>query len=269
MASAVPARPDQASIPELRAALEETGLASLPGAVAPEAALEMRQRIWSFAAEHLGVEHDTPDTWRPLRPSRMRPLHKADAFAAMASSRVRTVLDELLGAGRWHEPPHWGQLLLSFPGEGPWIVPHKIWHLDFMAPHGSPPLPGVQLFLFLDRVAPRGGGTVAISGCHRLVASAAERAGPSFPACSEPLRRALGRSVPWLRDLWTASGEGDRVRRFMEESAEHDGIPLRVVELTGEPGDMLLMHPWIFHAPARNCGARARMVLTERIHARA
>lgn len=138
-----------------------------------------------------------------------------------------------------------------------------------MAPHGSRPLPGVQLFLCLDRVAPRGGGTVVIAGSHRLVAGLAEREGPGYPGRSEPVRRSLRRSVPWLNDLWTAGGEGDRAQRFMEEGAEHDGIALRVVELVGEPGDVLLMHPWMLHAPAPNCGELARMVLTERIHARA
>ena len=40
---------------------------------------------------------------------------------------------------------------------------------------------------------------------------------------------------------------------------------LQVVELTGEPGDVWLMHPWMLHAPSANCSERPRMVLTERI----
>jgi hypothetical protein len=47
-----------------------------------------------------------------------------------------------------------------------------------------------------------------------------------------------------------------------------EGADLQVVEAVGEPGDVVAMHPWILHAPARNCGTRPRMLLTERIRAR-
>ena len=39
-------------------------------------------------------------------------------------------------------------------------------------------------------------------------------------------------------------------------------LELRVVEITGEPGDLYLVHPLIMHAPAPNCAAVPRMVLS-------
>ena len=39
-----------------------------------------------------------------------------------------------------------------------------------------------------------------------------------------------------------------------------EGVPLRVVELTGEPGDMVFCHPLIVHCAAPNRGARPRFM---------
>ncbi len=51
----------------------------------------------------------------------------------------------------------------------------------------------------------------------------------------------------------------------MEHATAFDGVSLQVVELTGEPGDVFVTHPWLLHAPSANCGELPRMVLTERI----
>lgn len=39
-----------------------------------------------------------------------------------------------------------------------------------------------------------------------------------------------------------------------------EGVPLRVVELTGEPGDMAFCPPLIVHCRAQNRGARPRFM---------
>lgn len=38
----------------------------------------------------------------------------------------------------------------------------------------------------------------------------------------------------------------------MQEGATVDGVPLRVVEATGEPGDAIFCHPSILHAASYN-----------------
>ena len=77
------------------------------------------------------------------------------------------------------------------------------------------------------------------------------------------------RSHPWIRDLMSTGGPGDRVGRFMHEETLIDGIPVRVVELTGAAGDVVLMHPWMFHAPAANCCPTPRMMASGTILAAA
>jgi ectoine hydroxylase-related dioxygenase (phytanoyl-CoA dioxygenase family) len=41
-----------------------------------------------------------------------------------------------------------------------------------------------------------------------------------------------------------------------------DGVPVRIVELTGEPGDVVFLHPHLFHAPAPNHGRTPRLMVT-------
>ena len=59
--------------------------------------------------------------------------------------------------------------------------------------------------------------------------------------------------------------DGDRIQRYMNDGTIIDGVPLRVVELTGEPGDVIVMHSDTFHAAAPNRLTEPRMMLTEMI----
>jgi hypothetical protein len=70
---------------------------------------------------------------------------------------------------------------------------------------------------------------------------------------------------PWLRELWEPGDNSDRIRRYMTDGTVIDGVPLRVVELTGEPGDIILMHSDCFHAAAPNRLTEPRMMLTEMV----
>ena len=46
----------------------------------------------------------------------------------------------------------------------------------------------------------------------------------------------------------------------MESGAVIEGVPLRVVELTGEPGDMVFCHPLIVHCGSLNRGPEPRFM---------
>jgi hypothetical protein len=46
----------------------------------------------------------------------------------------------------------------------------------------------------------------------------------------------------------------------MRAETDVDGVPMRVVELTGEPGDMVFCHPAVVHCAAPNCGDRPRFM---------
>lgn len=57
-----------------------------------------------------------------------------------------------------------------------------------------------------------------------------------------------------------APSPADRTAAFMEGETIVEDVPLRVVELTGEPGDMVFCHPVIVHCRAQNRGARPRFM---------
>ena len=46
----------------------------------------------------------------------------------------------------------------------------------------------------------------------------------------------------------------------MGSDHDADGIPVRVVELTGRPGDVVLTHPWTLHHAAPNTASYPRMM---------
>ena len=60
----------------------------------------------------------------------------------------------------------------------------------------------------------------------------------------------------------TAEAMCDRIQHYMNDGTVVDGVPLRVVELTGQPGDVILMHCDCFHAAAPNRLTEPRMMLT-------
>ena len=52
----------------------------------------------------------------------------------------------------------------------------------------------------------------------------------------------------------------------MERDEVSNDVELRVVETTGEPGDVWLTHPMLLHAPARNCASVPRLVLSSIVY---
>jgi hypothetical protein len=57
-----------------------------------------------------------------------------------------------------------------------------------------------------------------------------------------------------------APSPADRVATFMDRDTFVEGVHLRVVELTGEPGDMVFCHPVMVHCRAPNRGTRPRFM---------
>ena len=79
-------------------------------------------------------------------------------------------------------------------------------------------------------------------------------------------RQALMNSDPWLKALNSDPDDStDRVERFMETESRVGDVPVRVVELVGDPGDIVIGHPWLLHSGAANCGTQPRFMLVQRI----
>ena len=146
-------------------------------------------------------------------------------------------------------------LLLSVPNAKAWAVPPNGWHVDLpkLRNRGTPP--GVQLFALLDTVRPGGGGTVVVTGSHRLL-DGVPFLGPSMKHAKR-LRR-----LPFFADLM--SEEPPNRARLMSESHREGDVDLQVVELHGGPGDVCLVDMRVLHAEAPNASRAPRMMFTQR-----
>ena len=118
---------------------------------------------------------------------------------------------------------------------------------------------GVRIFTCLAKLTAGGGGTVFVAGSHRLVQNLV-REGESVP--SAEARKRLICAYPWVKALCSRDEKVDRMRRFMSVGSKAEGVEMRVVEMTGDAGDVILAHPLMLHAPVANCSTMPRFVLS-------
>jgi len=227
----------------------------------------MRDRVWLEITRRHGIEPDDPSTWRGQSPTGLRACKRHWAFKPTMGALVISVLDELLGVDRWDLPKHYGQVLVTLPNAVEWRVPHKLWHTDFQFGVAPGILFALKHGALLDDVEPGGGGTPQIAGSHRITERyLREHMGEDTEF--KWVRDRVMRSHTWLKALATADDDPGRNARFMEADADIDGLPARVVELTGSAGDVFLTHPWVFHTTAVNASSRPRMMQTKAIYRR-
>ena len=250
---------------EQRRRFDERGLVRLEGLIARDATEAMANRLWQEMARKHGIRRGDPATWRKERPAQFGPFQKTGAFNAMATPELRGVLDDLIGQDFWDEPRGWGLPLVCFPTEsGPWDVPHKIWHLDLTPDPRRVDMMVGRVFVLLAPLRAKGGGTLVATGSHRVVARMT--AGLGAQLSSLEVRKRLVQAHAWFADLMATPRPGDdRVARFMASATVADGVPLQVEEITGEPGDVFLMHPHALHGLSANTLDAPRLALTQTI----
>jgi hypothetical protein len=126
---------------------------------------------------------------------------------------------------------------VTFPSPGTaWGVPTSDWHLDSQ---------DLDLTMLTTPAGPHAA---------------------SAPVRSREVKAYLRTRHPWLRDLWQAHPQADRMYRYLTEGADVDGVPVRVEELTGEPGDAVIMHPRLLHVVAPNSLDTPRLMLLQFLH---
>lgn len=254
---------------DLRSHFDEHGFVRLRSGFSAEHAAVMADAVWTELKRKHGIDRDVPATWTVTEPRGLGALRRKGAFDALATPEVKAAIGILMGRDGWPPPVSWGDPLVTFPDQGTWDVPADGWHIDFPA-RGAP---GSTLLLkwlgYLAPVPARGGGTLVLAGSHRLVETYLRHADPSDPGRSPTLRDAIFGSHPWLRTIRQPdppSASGHRAVRLMEQGAAVSGVPVRVVELTGQPGDVVFMHPHLFHAAAPNRSPAPRLMVTGTSH---
>lgn len=205
------------------------GFTVLRGAFSPEVAARCRAALW----REMDADPDDPGTWvSPVE--HLKRVFSDGPFAQALTPRLYGAFDDLLGEGRYHPLTGLGWWPVAFPGfdAPPWQPPESGWHIDGIQFHhhlSSPDQALLPLFLFSE-IEPGDGGTAVAVGSLRHTA------------------RILAESEPDGLDVHTL---GQRVRACPRGE---------VVELTGAPGDVALLHPFMLHARSPNTGSRVRFV---------
>jgi Phytanoyl-CoA dioxygenase (PhyH) len=238
---------------------ERTGLLRLEGLLSADRVNRAREAVLR-PLERLGLWRD--GAWRldsrpkpqwpdaGLKVSRVIGNRRPELEALIEEPALSAAVDMLLEGrpfdrGIYKRP----QLLFTLPNAETWTLPAG-WHLD-VPRLASGEAPGVQLFTFLDAVGPGGGGTLVITGSHRLLNDG------RFHKTGKVMR-ALRREA-FFRDLCSGALDGGD----LPGGAVGD-VPLQVVELTGAPGDAWLMDLRLLHTGAPNAAERPRMMATHR-----
>jgi hypothetical protein len=242
---------------------ERDGYVVVRQAFSPADALAMERRWWSELEDAHGIRRDDRSSWRQI-PGDLKAAKRDPIQARILTGQVRGVFDDLLGTAAWSPPRDWGRAIVTFPEPGAWEVPTRLWHWDNLCePHIDQPR-ALFVVSFIGSVALRSGGTLILSGSPRLLVQQERR----IPA-SQRGRGGSGASIwerfhrshPWLMALTgQAPSPADRTAAFMDGETIVEGVPLRVVELTGEPGDMVVCHPVMVHCRAPNRGVRPRFM---------
>lgn len=241
---------------------DQHGLIRLSQAVPTGTALDMRDRLWAFLSAMHGRRHDDPATWRALDGrTHFKMLMRTGAFDEL-SEHLAEPISDLLGPGGWNPPAHWGHPLVTFPDpDREWAIPATGWHVDSHQ-WSAGEVPGLVAFTFLDDVLPRGGGTLVMPGSHRLTWQLCQRAGGFMP--TGDMKSVLAGQHAWFADLWREPvTDPGRLRRYLEDGAVIDGTRVRVAELCGQPGDVVLMNQRVLHVTAPNAGTAPRMMLSD------
>jgi hypothetical protein len=237
---------------------ERDGVVKVPAAFAAHDAARMRDVLWNELATRHGINQGDRSTWTTLRPTGLKIAKKHPAGNAILGPPLRSALDDLLGPGAWTEPLHQGQVLVTMPTAETWSVPHRQWHTDLGFELPADELVAVKVWALLNDLEPGGGGTPQVAGSHRVIARHLNK---TSERDFTTIRDQVLRSHPWFCSLSTDDSDldDDRQRRLMAET-DLDGLPVRVVELTGCAGDVYLTHPWVLHSIAPNASDTPRMM---------
>jgi hypothetical protein len=236
------------------------GWMRVPGAFGAREAAAMQAAIWSTLARS-GILRDRPSTWTAERPIHLQSLKHDPVFRWVASPALLAAIAQVLGTANFAEPANWGALFAAFPVEREWRLPDSGWHADAHYLSALWPPRGVKTFALVDDVVSLGGGTLLVSGSHRLIHRWLRDNPPPPGARSADMRRIL-KAHHYIRDLHGPGDAEARIGRFMDRVERWDDIELFVFEQTGAAGDVLLVHPLLLHVASPNCAAAPRFMLS-------
>lgn len=206
--------------------------------------LAEKEGAWQNGVWQLTESSERPEFTKPISKNEFNILSTPELLAVM-----KLLVDGQDVAARGNP-----SLLFTRPQPGPWAMVNA-WHTD--APrqaHGG--IPGVQMFTFLEPVRPRGGGTLVVAGSHRLVNNR------KFIRSRDVKKRL--KKYAYFQALF--SKEQSDPEQYLTTPGKADGVELQVVELHGEPGDVVLMDLRLLHTISTNTANIPRLMVTQRYY---
>ena len=195
---------------------------------------ELAEGIIPMVWAELDIEPSDRSTWATPVVMLKKVLEKPP-FPEIHTERYLGAVDDLCGQGRWHATTgvgHWPILLPGFANP-PWRPPKDGWHVDIKLDQpriNSAELGLLNIELFTD-IEPGGGGTAIRVGSHSYISRILAEAGPDGPS----------------------------TKRELSLRAVNDSDHLPVIEVTGQAGDVVMMHPFTVHVTSPNTSDRARI----------
>lgn len=239
---------------EVGTAFRRDGVVILRSAFSDDAAAFLRDQIWRHIERETTVRLNQRSSWKFDGNFGLRAVESRDIWHALhANPGVVRALDELFGPDQWAQPGP-PQILLTFPSSAPWRLPSG-WHIDFGWDLPTQPVYAVKMFALLDTVEPGGGGPLLLHGSHQLM----ERLCAIHGQPVDPWDKAAATFKSGSHMARLIAGGGSR--ELLDEPFEVDGVPLRAVEVTGDPGDVVLTHMQVFHSPSANVSWRPRQMV--------
>ena len=156
-------------------------------------AAAMRAAAWRALAK-VGIRRSDPSTWTRERPEHLQHVKDDPAFRAVGSARLLEAIDAALEGQAYEKPKNWGALFLAFPSNQAWNVPSRGWHVDANYLSALSPPAGVRTHALFGDVASRAGGTLIVSGSHRLVHQVLQRQSATAGRTRRRLSEAPSRS---------------------------------------------------------------------------
>lgn len=196
----------------------ELGFCTLRRAFAPEEAAAVCDILWERMAEKAGIHRGDPCSWPASY--NLGERIEAPAVVACFSDKLVDAIVTLLGPRRWKGIRSWGfwPVNFSFGSDAKVPFPERGWHVDgnWFTHRLDAPNQGLLVIGLFTDIGPGGGGTALALESHKATARTLSR----FPQGLS--HRDLFREV--LRDP---------IGNFHE--------------ITGEAGDVVLAHPFLFH----------------------
>jgi hypothetical protein len=209
----------------------DRGFCTLREAFTSQEASAAADCLWQRMEQKSEIQRSDRATWPACYD--IEELLSNPAVVACFNDNVASAIVQLLGAGRWRGERRWGfwPVNFSYGADLPWDYPATGWHVDgnWFRHTLDCPKQGLLVIGIFTEIQPRWGGTILAGESHKLTA------------------RVLAKHPESISHL----------HLFEEALREPLG---NFHEITGNAGDVIFAHPFMFHTRGFKHGGPPRII---------